>query len=69
MSNKAIDYKILLKRDGQTQQQRYPQWLDPSLVPIDPRTKKDFFNYLQKIAAEIIFYDTNKVNVSNEYLD
>ena len=69
MSNKAIDYKILLKRDGQTQQQRYPQWLDPSLVPIDPRTKKDFFNYLKKIAEEIIFYDTNKVNVSNEYLD
>lgn len=42
MSSKAIDYKILLKRDGQTQQQRYPQWLNPALVPVDGRTKEDF---------------------------
>ncbi len=57
MSTKAIDYKIILKREGQTQQQRMPAWLDPSLVPVDARTKEDFFNYIKAIAKEIKFYD------------
>ncbi|MEX2593625.1 MAG: baseplate J/gp47 family protein [Anditalea sp.] len=58
MSTKAIDYKILLKRDGHTQQQRMPQWLQPTMVPIDPRTKDDFFNYLKAIAAQVKFCDS-----------
>jgi hypothetical protein len=57
MSIKAIDYKIILNRDGQTQQQRMPAWLDPSFVPVDARTKEDFFNYVKTIAKEINFYD------------
>lgn len=57
MSNKAIDYRILLKRDGQTQQQRMPQWLQPALVPVDARNKEDFFNYLRSISSQIKFYD------------
>ncbi len=55
MSAKAIDYKIILKRDGQTQQQRMPARLDPSLVPIDDRTREQFFNYLKQIAKQINF--------------
>lgn len=63
MSAKAIDYKIILKRDGQTQQERMPQWLDPALVPIDDRTKEDFFNYLKSISKEIKFFGLdNKEN-------
>jgi len=57
MSTKAIDYKIILRRDGQTQQQRMPGWLDPSSVKIDARTKEDFFNYVKAIAKEIKFYN------------
>jgi hypothetical protein len=60
MSTKAIDYKIILKRDGQTQQQRMPQWLDPALVPLDDRTKEDFFNYIREIAREINYYDQDE---------
>lgn len=59
MSNKAIDYRILLKRDGQTQQQRMPQWLQPAMVPVDARASEDYFNYLKAIAAQIKFYDTD----------
>jgi len=62
MSTKAIDYKVILKRDGQTQGQRLPQWLDPSIVPIDARTKEDFFEYLKAIAKEINFYDLDKIH-------
>ncbi len=65
MSIKAIDYKIILKRDGQTQQQRMPQWLDPSLVPVDARTKEDFFNYIKAVAKEINFYDPDNYKVSD----
>ncbi|WP_295721210.1 baseplate J/gp47 family protein [Mucilaginibacter sp.] len=59
MSTKAIDYKIILKRDGQTQQQRMPQLLDPALVPVDQRSKEDLYKYVQKIASLIKFYDLN----------
>ena len=62
MSTKAIDYKIILRRDGQTQRQRMPQWLDPSLVPVDTRTKEDFFTYVKAIAKEINFYDLHKID-------
>lgn len=62
MSTKAINYKIILRRDGQTQQQRMPQWLNPSLVPADARTKQDFFNYIKGIAKEINFYDLDTIN-------
>lgn len=67
MSTKAIDYRILLKRDGQTQQQRMPQWLQPSLVPIDARTKEDFFNYLKAISAQINFYDSSSLAINGNW--
>ncbi|RYE39584.1 MAG: hypothetical protein EOP48_25590, partial [Sphingobacteriales bacterium] len=65
MSTKAIDYKVILKRDGQTQQQRMPQWLNPDLIPIDQRSKDDLYKYLQEISKQIKFFElsaeTNKV--------
>ncbi|MDB5121294.1 MAG: hypothetical protein JWN56_2512 [Sphingobacteriales bacterium] len=65
MSTKAIDYKVILKRDGQTQQQRMPQWLNPDLVPVDQRSKDDLYKYLQEIAKQIKFFEfssaTNKI--------
>ena len=65
MSTKAIDYKVILKRDGQTQQQRMPQWLNPDLVPVDQRSKDDLYKYLQEIAKQIKFFEfsasTNKM--------
>lgn len=64
MSTKAIDYKIVLRRDGQTQQQRMPAWLDPSLVPVDAKTKEDFFNYVKAIAKEIKFFDLQQLDNS-----
>ncbi|MBL4676740.1 MAG: baseplate J/gp47 family protein [Mucilaginibacter sp.] len=57
MSTKAIDYKVILKRDGQTQAQRMPELLNPNNVPIDPRSKEDFYKYIQNISREIKFYD------------
>lgn len=59
MSAKAIDYKVILKRDGQTQQQRMPALLDPALVPVDSRTKEDFYNYIREISKQIKFYDSD----------
>ena len=59
MSGKAIDYRILLKRDGQTRQQRMPQWLPPSRVPVDARTREDFYRYLKALSSEINFYDAD----------
>ncbi|NEU10440.1 hypothetical protein GZH53_19095 [Flavihumibacter sp. R14] len=69
MSNKAIDYRILLKRDGQTQQQRMPQWLQPSLVPVDARTKEEFFDYLKNISKQVKFFDTDLVNENGDWQD
>lgn len=69
MSNKAIDYRILLKRDGQTQQQRMPAWLQPSLVPIDSRTKEDFFDYLKAISKQINFYDASSLTINGTWQD
>jgi hypothetical protein len=60
MSTKAIDYKVILKRDGQTQQQRMPEWLDPDLVPVDQRNKEDQYAYLQEIAKQIKFFEYNR---------
>src|SRR5664279_2851191 len=57
MSTKAIDYKIILRRDGQTQTQRMPPLLDTSLVLIDNRNKQEFLDYIKAIAKEINFYE------------
>lgn len=62
MSAKAIDYKIILKRDGQTQAQRMPATLNPDIIPIEARTKEDFYKYIQKISQEIKFYDLDPVS-------
>jgi hypothetical protein len=65
MSKKAIDYKVILRRDGQTQQQRMPQLLDPALVPVDQRSKEDLYKYLQTLAKQVKFFEldqtTNRV--------
>ena len=64
MSNKAIDYKIILRRDGQTQGQRMPPLLDTSLVPIDSRTRTEFLAYVKAISKEINFYEFAQGNGS-----
>ena len=62
MSGKAIDYKIILKRDGQTQQQRTPALLDPAKVAIDERTKADYYKFVQEISKQIKFFDVDASN-------
>lgn len=73
MSKKVIDYKVILKRDGQTQQQRMPQLLDPDLVPVDQRSKDDLYRYLQEIAKQVKFFElnaaTNKVAANGTWED
>jgi hypothetical protein len=69
MSNKVIDYRILLKRDGQTQKQRMPTWLPPSMAPIDSRTKEEFFTYLKAIASQIKFPDIEKMAENGSWED
>jgi hypothetical protein len=56
MSNNYND-TVLLKRDGQAQHQRMPDWLDPRKIRVDDRTSKELFEYLYNIAKEIKFFD------------
>jgi hypothetical protein len=69
MSNKAIDYRIILKRDGQTQQQRMPHWLKPSAVPVDGRSPDDLFNYLKNISKNVKFYDADTLAEAGTWKD
>jgi hypothetical protein len=55
MSN--INDIVLAKRDGQTQQERFPEWLDPSRVPADDRNAQQLFDYIYAIAKELKFFD------------
>ncbi|MGY3051888.1 hypothetical protein ACVWYG_000075 [Pedobacter sp. UYEF25] len=61
MSAKAIDYKVILKRDGQTQQQRKPALLDPAKVLVDERTKADYYSFVQQVAKQVKFYEVDPV--------
>src|SRR5690554_1721273 len=67
--SKALDYKILLKRDGQTQYQRLPRWLDPSLIPVDDKKKSDFYDFLRRVAKEIRFFDSETLGVNGTWED
>ena len=69
MSGKAIDYKVILKRDGQTQYHRMPEWLPPHLIPIDGRSDDDLWAYVQKIAEEINFFDAGTLAASGNWKD
>ena len=62
MSAKAINYKVILKRDGQTQQQRMPLLLDPAIAPVDQRTKADYYKFVQEISKQIKFFDIDNAN-------
>ncbi len=59
MSAKTIDYKVVLRRDGQTQSKRMPELLDPDRVPVDSRNKEEYYRYLQAISAFVKFYDVD----------
>ena len=48
---------IFFKRDGQAQQQRYPEWLDPEKVPLDDRSSKELFKYIFDISKEVKYFD------------
>ena len=67
--SKSLDYKILLKRDGQTQYQRMPQWLDPSRIPVDDKAKSDFYDFLKLVAQEIRFHDAETKGVNGTWED
>ncbi|WP_423147180.1 baseplate J/gp47 family protein [Rubrolithibacter danxiaensis] len=69
MSSKAIDYKVILKRDGQAQQERMPPWLDPALIKIDPRKEEDFYNYARSLASGIKFYDADMLAENGTWAD
>jgi len=62
MSAKAIDYKVILKRDGQTQQERMPALLDPAIAAVDQRTKADYYKFVQEISKQVKFFDIDAVN-------
>src|ERR1043165_5346254 len=47
----------LIKRDGQSQQQRFPEWLNPAKVPLDDRSSKELFRYIFNIAKEVKYFD------------
>jgi hypothetical protein len=74
MSNNTYD-KVLAKRDGQTQHQRMPEWLDPAKVPLDNRSKKELLEYIFKVSKEIKFFDHSDPGVDTadgnwqEFLD
>jgi hypothetical protein len=74
MSNNTYD-KVLAKRDGQTQHQRMPEWLDPAKVPLDNRSKKELLEYIWKVSKEIKFFDHSDPGVDahdgtwKEFLD
>lgn len=67
--SKSLDYKILLKRDGQTQYQRMLRWLDPSLIPVDDKKKSDFYEFLRLVAKEIRFFDSETLGVNGTWED
>ena len=46
-----------IKRDGQSQQQRFPEWLNPAKVPLDDRSSKELFRYIFNIAKEVKYFD------------
>lgn len=62
MSAKAIDYKVILKRDGQTQQERMSALLDPAIAPVDQRTKADYYKFVQEVSKHVKFFDIDAVN-------
>src|SRR5690349_11209139 len=62
MSTKAIDYKVILKRDGQTQQERMPALLDPAIAAVDQRTKADYYKFVQEISKQVKFFDIDAIN-------
>src|SRR5690554_6663178 len=65
--SKSVDYNILLKRDGQTQYQRMPQWLDSALILIDDKGKSDFYDFLKRVAKEIRFHDAETLGVNGTW--
>lgn len=59
MSGKAIDYRILLQRDGQTQGQRLAADLPPGIMLIDGRTAADLLEWVKKLAGELKFFEAD----------
>jgi hypothetical protein len=66
MSHKTYD-TVLAKRDGQTQQQRFPEWLHPAKAPVDDRSRRELLEYIFKIAKEVKYFDhtAGGVNVAS----
>ena len=60
MSTKEKDI-IVLNRDGQAQEQRFPNLLDPVKVLVDDRSLKDLLKYVYDISKEIKYFDHTNI--------
>lgn len=56
MSSKN-NYTVAQIKDGQTQQDRMPAWLDPKKVPLDDRSRKQLLQYIYTISKELNYFD------------
>lgn len=68
MNDKPLD-KLVFRRDGQTQNQRLPFGLLPSNVPLDGRTKEDFYRYVKAVAAQVNFPDIESLTPNGTWED
>lgn len=66
MSIKEKDI-IVFKRDGQSQDRRIPDLLDPAKVPLDDRHLKELLKYVYDVSKEIKYFD--KANGQKPTLD
>lgn len=57
MNGKCID-KNPLQRDGTSQQQRIPDWLQPDAVRLHAFTPKDWLKYAYQFAKELRYFNT-----------
>ena len=48
---------VLAKRDGQTQQQRFPESLHPEKAPLDDRSPRKLLEYIFNISKEVKYFD------------
>ena len=68
MNSKQLD-KLVFRRDGQTQNQRLPDGLLPSGIPLDGRTKEDFYRYVKALAAQVSFPDIESLTQNETWED
>lgn len=66
MNKKPLD-QLVFRRDGQTQNQRLPDRLLSSNVPLDGRTKEDLYRYVKALAAQVSFPDAENLTTNGTW--